>query len=74
MEVAYVLSKLVNAKSKKKENCYNCFYYKSGDCNGISKICTDYIEVPEITDNEIAIWRKFGDATRFKQRKVKIYG
>ena len=68
MELEYNILQMIN-----KVSCCNCFYYKSGDCNGISKVCSDYIKVPEIADDEMARWRKFEDATRIKQRKVKIY-
>ena len=72
MKTGYNILQIINLKNK--ESCCNCFYYKSGNCNGISKVCVDYSKVPEITNDEMARWRKFGDATRIRQRRIKIYG
>ncbi len=58
MKLGYNILQIINLKNK--ESCCNCFYYKSGDCNGISKVCVDYSKLPEITNDEMARWRKFG--------------
>ena len=49
-------------------NCQNCFWYKSGDCNGVSKECNDYRAVPQISETEKSYWRTEGDASRYRRQ------
>lgn len=48
--------------------CENCFWYKSGECNGVAKECNDYRMIPQILENEKKYWRKEGDASRYRRQ------
>jgi hypothetical protein len=49
--------------------CENCKYYRNETCGAVSgRICEDYSPIPHISDEEIASWPQYGDATAYKLR------
>jgi len=44
-------------------SCSNCMSMKNGDCLGGKSICEFYRNSPSISQEEMASWPKYGDAT-----------
>lgn len=49
-------------------SCKRCKLRLRNDCFGAKEICEDFEYVPEITDEELDSWPKYGDATMIKRR------
>ena len=61
--VEQVADTLSNEEPTHVRKCENCMHYRKGDCGGISGPCDEYVFSPTISEEELEMWPKMGDAS-----------
>ncbi|NCB42144.1 MAG: hypothetical protein EOM59_05945 [Clostridia bacterium] len=56
-------TKKTKGSNKPGRSCNNCMKMKNGECLGGKSICKFYRNSPSISQEEMASWPKYGDAT-----------